>query len=93
MTGLAMLGALDKIRTAVSSATGSSATGHFERGVEAYERKRYLRALDSWRQAHALGDAEAAHRIGQLYARGEGVMYSLPDAVIWYRQAADAGHA
>ena len=37
-------------------------------------------------------DAEAAHRIGQLYARGEGVMYSLPDAVIWYRQAADAGH-
>ena len=25
-----------------------------------------------------------------LYARGEGVIHSLPDAVVWYRQAAEA---
>ena len=69
------------------------ATGLFERGAAAYERKEYVSALNNWRQAYALGHVEAAYRIGQLYTRGEGVMYSLPDAAIWYRQAADAGHA
>ena len=33
------------------------------------------------------------YRIGLLYARGEGVVRSMPDAVAWYKRAAEAGHA
>src|SRR5262249_4741525 len=30
---------------------------------------------------------------GGLYARGEGVVGNLPDALLWYRRAAERGHA
>ncbi len=39
-----------------------------------------------------MGDPEALYRIGLLYARGEGVVQSIPDAVVWYTRAAEAGH-
>ena len=81
-----MLGVLDKIRTAAASAPG-----YFESGVEAHERKQYLKALEHWRRANACGHAEAQYRIGMLYARGEGVAHSMADAVVWYRRAAEAG--
>jgi TPR repeat protein len=38
------------------------------------------------------GNAEAKFRIGGLYARGEGVFHSIPDAVAWYKLAAEDGH-
>jgi uncharacterized protein len=64
----------------------------FARGVAAHEKRRYLKALEAWRRASAQGDVESDYRIGLLYARGEGVVRSLPDAVRWYRRAAEAGH-
>ena len=80
-----MFGVLDKIRRAANAA------GYFEAGGSAYEQKHYLKALDNWRRASALGHTEALYRIGLLYARGEGVLHNLADAVVWYRQAAEAG--
>jgi uncharacterized protein len=65
----------------------------FVRGVTAHGRHRYLKALEAWKRGSALGDAESDYRIGLLYARGEGVVRSAPDAVTWYRRAAEAGHA
>jgi TPR repeat protein len=64
----------------------------FACGVAAYQKQRYLKALEAWKRASAQGDTESYYRIGLLYARGEGVVPSLPDAVTWYRRAAEAGH-
>ena len=63
----------------------------FARGVAAHEKRRYLKALDAWRRSSAQGHLESYYRIGLLYARGEGVFQSLPDAAIWYKRAAEAG--
>jgi TPR repeat protein len=61
------------------------------RGVKHHERKEYLKALEAWKKAGPKGNAEAAYRIGLLYALGEGVLQSIPDAVIWYKRAAEQG--
>ena len=47
----------------------------------------------AWRRAGAKGHGEANFRIGQLYARGEGVIRSIPDAVVWYKRAAATNHS
>ena len=64
----------------------------FERGKAAHERRQYFSALADWKRAADLADPEALYRIGLLYARGEGVVQSIADAVVWYRRAAEAGH-
>jgi TPR repeat protein len=61
------------------------------RGAKHHGRKDYLKALAAWKKASDQGSAEAPYRIGLLYARGEGVLQSLPDACAWYRTAADRG--
>ena len=61
----------------------------FSRGVAACEEKQYVKALAAWKKAD---NAEAHYRIGQLYAQGQGVVRSIPDAVAWYKRAAEAGH-
>jgi len=81
---------LERIRSTSAEAQDAD---WLARGVAAREKQQYLKALEAWRRASAQGDAEADYRIGLLYARGEGVVQSLPDAVSWYRRAAEAGHA
>ena len=39
------------------------------------------------------GDAEAQKKLGAIYANGQDVKRSYPEAAKWYRQAADQGHA
>ena len=39
------------------------------------------------------GEAEGAYRLGLLYLRGEGVVASLGDGIVWLRRAAEQGHA
>jgi uncharacterized protein len=80
---------LERIRSASAKAQDADWFAH---GIGAHAKQRYLKALKAWRQASARGDTEADYRIGLLYARGEGVVQSLPDAVSWYRRAAKAGH-
>ena len=62
----------------------------FHCGNVAYDKRQYRKALAAWKKAG--GHAEAHYRIGQLYARGEGVVQSIPDAVVWHKRAADNGH-
>src|SRR5271156_4985199 len=64
-----------------------------ERGGEAYERGDYAAALKEWSAAAGTGDPEASYRLGLLYARGHGVLANLADAAVWYRRAAEQGHA
>ena len=44
-------------------------------------------------KAAASGDVEGQFRLGFSYARGEGVVGSLSDAIVWLRRAAEKGHA
>src|SRR5215470_8063780 len=88
--GLAILALLERFRPV---STKNPDADWLARGVAAYEKQRYLKALEAWKRASVQGDMESDYRIGLLYARGEGVVQSLPDAVSWYRRAAEAGHA
>ena len=64
----------------------------YQCGIVEYEKGQYVKALSAWKRAAAAGSSEADFRIGLLYARGEGVVRSMPDAVVWYERAADKGH-
>ena len=66
---------------------------HMDRGEAAYARRRFTSALRLWRAACTAGSSEAAFRIAELYVKGEGVQRNLAEAVKWYRQAAERGHA
>src|SRR5580658_9866114 len=50
-------------------------------------------AYDKLRRLAEDNSAEAQFRLGQMYERAEGVIQNLPDAVQWYRLAAERGHA
>jgi TPR repeat protein len=84
-----VLAFLERIRSAFRE---NQEPDWFTRGVAAYEEQRYLKALEAWKQASTKGDREADYRVGLLYARGEGVVVNVPEAVTWYRRAAAAGH-
>ena len=54
----------------------------FELGVSEYERKRFTRAAAAWLEAASEGNLEAEYRLGECYAKGEGVLRSMADAVV-----------
>src|SRR6202142_4009614 len=49
--------------------------------------------LQALRQHAAKGDPQAQTALGKLYRDGLGVRQDLPEAVRWFRQAADQGYA
>jgi TPR repeat protein len=61
-------------------------------GLAAAARGNYAKAFRRFAKAAAAGDAEGAYQLGLSYARGEGVVGSLGDAVVWLRRAAEQGH-
>ena len=73
--------------SACHHALNSCAMEWFQRGLAAHEKREYFKAIDAWKRAAEQGDVEAQYRIGLLYARGEGVIQSIPDAVIWFKRA------
>lgn len=84
------MGAIQRVLSRVSAALPLGAT--VDAGAERHEAGEYLDAIRIWRRAATSGSAESAFRIGQMYAKGEGVVRSFPDAAAWYRRAAEAGH-
>src|SRR5688572_18210129 len=63
------------------------------RGIAAVAQQDSSRAFRRFRRAAETGDAEAQYWLGLLYARGEGVLASLCDAMVWFQRAAEQGHA
>jgi TPR repeat protein len=61
-------------------------------GLAARARGKYSKAFENFAKAAATGEAEGQFRLGLLYARGEGVVGSLGDAIVWLRRAAEQGH-
>ena len=60
----------------------ASLRGHglVSQGEIARDRRRFDEAMRIWRKAAERGSAEACYRIGELFARGEGVRRNLADA-------------
>ena len=81
-----------KVKLSDDEQETGSAQEWMEKGTKAYEARQYLEAMTAWKRAAASAHADAQFRIGQLYARGEGVARSVPDAVQWYKAAAQVGH-
>jgi FkbH-like protein len=63
------------------------------RGIRNYERGNHVIAFRHLMRAARAGHPDACFRLGQLYARNHGVLYSPADAVYWYCEAAEQGHA
>ena len=64
-----------------------------EPGVKALERGHHSTALRAWLPLAREGDPKAQNNVGLMYERGLGVSQSYPDAMNWYRQAAEQGLA
>ena len=69
------------------------ATAGFDEGVAAYERGDYQTAFREFMPLAVAGDPSAQANIGLMYANGQGVLQNDPEAVRWYRMAADQGNA
>jgi uncharacterized protein len=61
-------------------------------GVTAWEAGNYARAIAEWRPLALAGNADAQFNLGQAYKLGRGVPQDLPQAVVWFRRAADQAH-
>lgn len=70
-----------------------SATEALSGGEAASAKKNYGEALQWYRKAADLGNADAQDRIGYLYEHGLGVSQDFTEAMTWYRKAAEQGQA
>lgn len=59
-------------------------------GKKLYREKRYTDAFDIFSQAAALKSAEAQHYLATCYLNGQGVAFSLQEALLWFESAAQA---
>ena len=82
------------LRSAVVSVAllgAMTATGNVGPGVKAFERGHPSSALRSWLPLAREGNPKAQNNVGLMYERGLGVSQSYPEAMRWYRLAADQG--
>jgi TPR repeat protein len=69
----------------------SAAAGPLEDGMEAYQEKDYLKAIQVWRPTAQAGDPAAQYRLGVMYAEGKGVAPNDAEAALWFERAAEQG--
>ncbi len=72
--------------------SGLSAVGRAANGDRPAVAEVEPEALDSRRAAAEQGDPDAQNVLGEMYARGEGVVKDFRHAAKWYRLAAEQGH-
>lgn len=77
---------------AIAIGTVSPARADVLAGVNAWESGDYVRAVAEWRPLAIAGNADAQFNLGQAYKLGRGVEQNWPQAVEWYRRAAEQGH-
>ena len=56
----------------------------FDKGFSAYEKGDYATALREWTPLAEQGYASAQNNLGNMYAKGEGVLQDHKTAVKWY---------
>ncbi len=71
----------------------SPARANFSLGQNLFAAGDYAGALQAWRPLAEAGDVRAQYSLGVIYEKGLGVPRDLPQAIEWYRHAADHGYA
>lgn len=61
-------------------------------GVDAWSRGDFAAAVAEWRPLAIAGDADAQFNMGQAYKLGRGVPIDPPQALEWFRKAAEKNH-
>jgi TPR repeat protein len=69
------------------------AAGTFEDAVDEHARGDYAKALRLIGPLANDGDASAQFNLGLMYATGQGVQQYNTAAALWFRKAAEQGHA
>lgn len=69
-----------------------SAKSEYQKGVDAYYAQDYARAVEHYRAAAAMNDADAQFQLGWCYAKAEGVPMDWDEAFRWWGKAAEQGH-
>lgn len=72
-------------------AAAAALAGPLEDGLEAYQEKDWLKAVQVWRPLAQAGDREAQYRLGVMYAEGKGVAPNDAEAALWFERAAEQG--
>ena len=62
-------------------------------GIDYYDKKDYVKAVEYFRKAAEQGHARAQFYLGYCYNAGQGVAKDYAEAVKWYRKAAEQGDA
>lgn len=70
----------------------SAVAGPLEDGMDAYQEKDYLKAVQVWRPLAQAGDPDAQFRLGVMYAEGKGVAPDDAEAALWFERAAAQGN-
>jgi TPR repeat protein len=76
---------------ALAVAATAAFGGPLEEGLDAYQEKDYLKAVQTWRPLAQAGDREAQYRLGVMYAEGKGVGANDAEAALWFERAAEQG--
>lgn len=71
----------------------SAHAGKYEEAMAAYGKRDYATALRRLRPLANAGNAAAQSRLGIMFANGEGVRQSYPEARKWYEKAAGQSYA
>ncbi len=63
----------------------------FKRGLDAYSRMDYMRALKELEPLAEQGHIDAQNMLGNMYSLGKGVSQDDAQAALWYQKAAEHG--
>lgn len=63
----------------------------YRQGLQAFDSADYVKAREIWQAAALQGNADAANGLGILYESGFGVPRNIPNALAWFRAAAERG--
>ncbi len=74
-----------------ATVVATALAGPMEDGLDAYQEKDYLKAIQVWRPLAQAGDREAQYRVGVMYAEGKGVAPNDAEAALWFERAAEQG--
>jgi uncharacterized protein len=75
------------------AAAADTAAQLHQKGEAAYNHKNYAEAMDWFRKAAELGNADAMSYIGYLYLNALGIPADYAEAMRWYLKSADLGDA
>lgn len=77
----------------LTSSAAENDTATYQKACEAYNRGDYFTAFEDLMPFAVRGDAQSQFAIAEMMRSGNGTKRNRPEALIWYRRAAEQGHS